>query len=356
MAKTSDVRIVSFVPLLPPLELKERLPAGRESTDTVIGSRETIAAILAERDPRLLVVVGPCSIHDPRSALEYAQRLAAFQPEVEDVFLLVMRVYFEKPRTALGWRGLILDPNLDGSYDIDLGLHTAREILLNITSLGVPAGSEMLDPIVPQYIDDLVSWASIGARTTESQTHREMASGLSMAVGFKNGTDGSIETAINAMTSSGIPHSFIGIDPRGNTAVVNTRGNSDLHVILRGGRGGPNYRSWDIVRVEEMLRHYDLPTRILVDCSHGNSEKDPARQPLVLEDIVTQRLAGRRSIKGFMLESNLVAGRQDFDGDRDALVYGQSLTDACMGWDETASLLRGAAERLRRGASRGAPR
>lgn len=349
MTRTSDVRIVSFVPLLPPRALKERLPSTDVSTETVIRSRQAIAAILAEKDPRMIAVVGPCSIHDSAAALEYAERMAAFQEEVDDVLLPVMRVYFEKPRTALGWRGLILDPNLDGSYDIDRGLHMAREILISITSLGVAAGSEMLDPIVPQYIDDLVSWASIGARTTESQTHREMASGLSMAVGFKNGTDGSIESALNAMTSSATPHSFIGIDPEGNTAVVNTRGNSDLHVVLRGGRSGPNYRSWDIVRVEEMLRHHGLPVSIIVDCSHGNSGKNPARQPLVLEDVLAQRLRGCRSIKGFMVESNLVAGRQDYHGDRESLVYGQSLTDACMGWDETVALLRSAAERLRRG-------
>lgn len=347
MAKTSDLRVVSFVPLLPPRELKEKLPITEALEQNVLRSRDAIAAILADRDPRLLAVVGPCSIHDPRAALEYAQRLVRFQAEVEDQFFLVMRVYFEKPRTALGWRGLILDPNLDGSYDIDRGLHMAREILLNVTGLGVPAGSEMLDPIVPQYVDDLVSWASIGARTTESQTHREMASGLSMPLGFKNGTDGSIETALNAMTSSASPHSFIGIDPDGNTAVVNTTGNEDLHVILRGGRSGPNFHSWDIVRVEELLRHHGLPPRIVVDCSHGNSGKNPARQASVLMNVLEQRKAGRLSVKGFMLESNLVEGRQDFAGDVKALEYGKSLTDSCMGWDETAELLRSAADYVR---------
>ena len=348
MSKTSDLHVASAIPLLAPRELKERLPITDDSAETVLRSREAIAAILSDRDPRLIAVVGPCSIHDPRAAAEYARRIKGLQEEVSDVFLIIMRVYFEKPRTALGWRGLILDPNLDGSYDIDRGLHVAREILLSATGIGVPAGSEMLDPIIPQYIDDLVSWASIGARTIESQTHREMASGLSMPVGFKNGTDGSIETAVNAMVSSLRPHSFIGIDQQGNTAVINTTGNDVVHVILRGGRSGANYHSWDIVRVEEMLRRRNLPNNILVDCSHGNSGKDPSRQPAVLTDVIEQRAQGRKSIKGIMLESNLVGGRQDYTGNVQSLVYGQSLTDACMDWGETENTIRSAAEKLRK--------
>ncbi|SIQ21580.1 3-deoxy-D-arabinoheptulosonate-7-phosphate synthase [Alkalispirochaeta americana] len=347
MPKISDIHVTAESPLLAPAELKRRLPISDACAETVLRSRREITDILEGRDPRMVAVVGPCSIHDGRSAIDYARKIRVLQEELSDVLLLVMRVYFEKPRTALGWRGLILDPNLDGSYDIDQGLHTAREILLAVTAMGVPAGSEMLDPIVPQYIDDLVSWASIGARTIESQTHREMASGLSMPVGFKNGTDGSIETALNAMISSLRPHSFIGIDQEGSTAVIHTTGNRAVHVILRGGRGGPNYQSWDIVRVEELLRSMDLPLNILVDCSHGNSEKDPRRQTKVLSSILDQRLGGRRSITGFMLESNLVAGRQDLAGDPSRLVYGQSITDACIGWDETVGLLREAAGRLR---------
>ena len=347
MPRTSDLHVSSAIPLLPPQELKRRLPLSRESAETVLTSRETISKILDGSDPRLLAVVGPCSIHDATLARDYAQRLQVLREELQDVLYVVMRVYFEKPRTALGWRGLILDPHLDGSYAIGEGLHMAREILLSVTAMGVPAGSEMLDPIVPQYIDDLVSWASIGARTTESQTHREMASGLSMPVGFKNGTDGAIESALNAMVSSLSPHSFIGIDQEGNSAVITTTGNPDVHVILRGGRGGPNYRSWDIVRVEELLKHFDLPLNIVVDCSHGNSEKNPRNQPKVLQEVMQQYLAGRSSIKGFMVESNLVEGRQDLSGTMAELTYGQSITDACLGWDDTEEILRAAAGALR---------
>jgi 3-deoxy-7-phosphoheptulonate synthase len=347
--RTSDVRVREMVPLLAPRELKARMPLSEVSAKTVVESRETIGRILSGEDRRMIAVVGPCSIHHPEAAIDYAGKLAHLAREVADELFVVMRVYFEKPRTRLGWRGLILDPELDGSYAIDRGLERARRILLDVTALGLPAGSEMLDPIVPQYIDDLVSWASIGARTTESQTHREMASGLSMPVGFKNGTDGSIESALNAMASSLSPHSFIGINQEGDTSVINTTGNDLVHMILRGGRGGPNYFSWDIVRVEEMLRHNGLPPSILVDCSHGNSEKDHRNQSKVLRDIIEQRRAGRTSITGFMLESNLVGGRQDIAGGIESLTYGQSITDACIGWDETTDLLRWTADRLRDG-------
>lgn len=348
MAKTSDLHVSAFTPLLPPRELKEQLPIDEARATMVQHSRNAIADILAGRDTRLLAVVGPCSIHDPKAAFEYAERLLHLRESVSQELYIVMRVYFEKPRTTLGWRGLVLDPHLDGSYSIHEGLHMAREILLTITGMGIPAGSEMLDPIVPQYIDDLVSWASIGARTTESQTHRELASGLSMPVGFKNGTDGSVETALNAMVSSLSPHSFIGMDGNGNSAVISTTGNPDVHLIMRGGRGGPNYRSWDIVRVEEMLRHFSLPQSIVVDCSHGNSQKDHRNQPAVLRDVIAQREGGRHSIKGIMLESNLKEGRQDTSGDLASLVYGQSITDACLGWEDTEKLVRETAEVLRR--------
>lgn len=351
-AKTSDVRVREAVPLLSPAELKAQLPLSAESAETVLASREAVGNIISGRDPRLLAVVGPCSIHDPAVAMDYAARLAALRTELAGELYIVMRVYFEKPRTRLGWRGLILDPHLDGSYQIEDGLRHARRILLDVTGLGVPAGSEMLDPIVPNYIDDLVSWASIGARTTESQTHREMASGLSMAVGFKNGTDGSIETALNAMASSLSSHSFIGTNQTGDTCVINTTGNDQVHMILRGGRSGPNYHSWDIVRVEEMLRHSGLPESIVVDCSHGNSEKDHRNQPKVLRDVVAQRVAGRSSIRGVMVESNIVEGRQDLGANRDELVYGCSITDACLGWEDTERLLREVAATLQKGAHR----
>lgn len=347
MAKTSDIHVHSFTPLFPPRALKEELPLTESSAATVLSSRETISRILSGDDPRLLVIVGPCSIHDPTAAIEYAEKLNTLRKEVEEEVFVVMRVYFEKPRTALGWRGLILDPHLDGSYDIARGLRVARRILLDITGMGLPAGSEMLDPIVPQYVDDLVSWASIGARTTESQTHREMASGLSMPVGFKNGTDGSIEAAINGMISSLSPHSFIGIDQEGNTTVVSTTGNPDVHVILRGGRNGPNYKSSHVVLVESMLSGIGLPQNIVVDCSHGNSEKVFSRQAAVLRDVLQQRRGGSESIRGVMLESNLVEGRQELRESANTLVYGQSITDACISWETTEQLLRDVALELR---------
>lgn len=347
MRKTSNLRVRALTPLLSPTDLKKRLPLDPESEETVLRGRREIEAVLSEADERMIAVVGPCSIHDEEAAIDYAERLAEIRRAVQDYLVVVMRVYFEKPRTRLGWRGLILDPDLDGSYEIDTGLHRARRILQRVTRLGLPAGSEMLDPIVPQYIDDLVSWGSIGARTTESQTHREMASGLSIPVGFKNGTDGSIESALNAMSSSLHPHSFIGINADGDTSVIHTTGNDQVHMILRGGRSGPNYHSWDIVRVEEMLRHNGLPANIVVDCSHGNSEKDYRRQATVLTDIVNQRIEGRRSIKGFMLESNINPGRQDLGDDPGVLRYGTSITDACIGWDETDQLLREVAGRLK---------
>lgn len=338
--RTSDLRIVDLQPVVPPRELKEGFPLTEASAETVLSSRRSVERILSGEDPRLLAIVGPCSIHDPAAARDYAERLARLRGELEDRLYIVMRVYFEKPRTKLGWRGMILDPYLDGTYDIAEGLRRARRLLLDITGMGVPAGSEMLDPIVPQYIDDLVTWASIGARTTESQTHREMASGLSMPVGFKNATDGSVDAAVNALASSMNPHRFIGIDQEGRTCILGTAGNTTSHVILRGGRDGPNYEPHQVKAAVAKLEKAQIEPRLLVDCSHGNSGKDPTRQPSVLESVTSQRLMGRRSIVGFMIESNIGAGRQQIPQNPEELSYGVSITDACLGWEDTAQLLR----------------
>lgn len=340
------------------------------SNNTVIAGRATISEIIAGRDPRMLAVVGPCSIHDAEAAIDYARRIAELRARVSERLFVIMRVYFEKPRTRLGWRGMILDPHLDGSYDIANGLRIARQVLCEITELGVPVGSEMLDPIVPQYTSELLSWASIGARTTESQTHREMASGLSMPIGYKNGTDGDVDTAINALSSARSPHSFIGIDQEGRTCVLHTTGNADGHIILRGGRGGPNYHD---EHVEEALRRVQaagFPAAVMVDCSHANSRKDPRRQLRVLDSIVRQRCDGQRALIGFMLESNINEGRQDppavqAEGQAHAgrsepalesLRYGVSITDACIGWTDTEAALADAYERLGAGKSPAAVR
>jgi 3-deoxy-7-phosphoheptulonate synthase len=344
--RTSDLRIVDLQPVVPPRDLKAEFPLTEESAETVLAARRSVEAILAGEDSRMLAIVGPCSIHDPAAARDYAARLASLRKELEDRLFIVMRVYFEKPRTKLGWRGLILDPYLDGTYDIAEGLRRARRILLDITGMGVPAGSEMLDPIVPQYIDDLVGWASIGARTTESQTHREMASGLSMPVGFKNATDGSVDAAVNALASSMNPHRFIGIDQDGRTCILKTAGNTTSHVILRGGREGPNYEPHQVKAAVAKLEDAGIEPRLLVDCSHGNSRKDHTRQPAVLESVVSQRLMGRRSIVGFMIESNIGPGRQQIPADPAELQYGVSITDACLGWHDTERLLRKAHEDL----------
>jgi 3-deoxy-7-phosphoheptulonate synthase len=344
--KHSNLHVASFQPLEPPSVLKEEYPLTEESYRTVSESRETIARIVNREDPRLLAVVGPCSIHDTRMALQYAEKLKTIVERLADRIFVVMRVYFEKPRTKLGWRGLILDPRLDGSHDIQAGLRTARDLLLKITGMGVPAGSEMLDPIVPQFIDDLISWASIGARTTESQTHRDMASGLSMPIGFKNGTDGSIETAVNAFASSVHPHSFIGIDHDGMTCVVRTTGNRHGHIILRGGRDAPNYHDEQVEDTCELMAKAGLTQSIMIDCSHGNSRRDHKRQKRVLHSVVRQRSQGQKAITGFMLESNLFPGRQDIPEDIANLVYGVSITDACIGWEETEELLHWAYENV----------
>ncbi|MBN1309593.1 MAG: 3-deoxy-7-phosphoheptulonate synthase [Chitinispirillaceae bacterium] len=351
MERTHDIRIAAEVPLVSPADLSRRIPMTEAANATVVKSRAAIRRILSGEERRLFAVVGPCSIHDPEAAIEYAGRLSGLNERVADTLLLVMRVYFEKPRTALGWRGLIIDPALDGSYDIARGLATARTLLVAINEAGVAAGTEMLDPIVPQYIAELVSWAAIGARTTESQTHREMASGLSMPVGFKNSTEGDIQTAINAILSARQAHSFLGIDKTGSTCVLRTRGNMDSHLILRGGRSGPNYQTADVEKAVKLLTSAGLRPTIVVDCSHGNSSKQPENQAKVLRDLITQRLSGvpgSESIVGFMLESNLEYGSQPITDDLLTLRRGVSVTDSCIGWKETEELLIETAERARR--------
>jgi 3-deoxy-7-phosphoheptulonate synthase len=339
MRPTQDLRVSTFVRLSPPRAVKAALPMTETSNATVVAGRERVAAILRGEDPRLLVVVGPCSIHDPASAREYAGRLAALRDRLADRIEVVMRVYFEKPRTSVGWKGLINDPHLDGSQDIETGLALARRLLLDITALGLPAATEFLDPIVPQYIDDLVSWAAIGARTTESQTHREMASGLSMPVGFKNSTDGGLQVAVDAMRAAMTPHSFLGIDPDGFTSIVRTVGNPTAHVVLRGGAARTNYDATSIRETEQMLAAAGLPAAIMVDCSHANSGRRPARQEDAWRSVLEQRLSGTRSLIGMMVESHLREGSQPFPRPVEALVYGVSITDPCMGWDDTERLL-----------------
>lgn len=345
--RINDLHIRSIVPLISPVELKKEFPLTHESADTVIESREIIKNIILGRDDRLLAVVGPCSIHDPDAALDYAGRLKRLAEKVADKIYVVMRVYFEKPRTTVGWRGLIVDPYLDGSYDIAHGLKLARQILLKITGMGMPAGSEMLDPIVPQYIDDLVSWAAIGARTTESQTHRNLASGLSMPVGFKNGTSGSLELAVNAMHSARHPASFIGIDQEGKTCILHTTGNDVCHLILRGGKNGPNYHEEDVEEAENMLRQGGLTPAVFIDCSHANSGKRHIRQRRVLRSVLDQITRGQKAIRGVMIESNIEEGCQDISPDEDELKYGVSITDECIGWEETGEMLTDAWKRLK---------
>ena len=339
MTKTSDLRISSIDPLISPQALKQRHPLTETSAATVVEGREAIKKILSRTDRRLLAVVGPCSIHDYAAAAEYAERLQRLKERVQERIYVLMRVYFEKPRTTIGWRGMIIDPHLDGSYEISEGLALARKLLLEITAMGLAAGTEMLDPIVPQYIDDLISWAAIGARTTESQTHRNIVSGLSMPVGFKNGTDGNLQIAIDAMAAARHPHHFIGIDQEGKTSMLGTMGNTDTHIILRGSRTGANYRKPDIVYTAELLKEAGFLPALMVDCSHGNSEKKPERQEEVLYSIMASRGSGCREIIGFMIESNLHEGRQEIPRDPRRLKYGLSITDPCVGWERTEKML-----------------
>lgn len=340
MFPTYNLHVKETVRLIPPRALKAEQPMTDESNTTVVSGRKAIARILEQLDRRLLVVVGPCSIHDTAAALEYASRLNALRKELEDHLCIVMRVYFEKPRTTIGWKGLINDPLLDGTYDIENGLKKARALLLEITGMGLPAATEFLDPIVPQYIADLVSWAAIGARTTESQTHREMASGLSMPVGFKNGTDGSLQIAIDAMRAAMTPHSFLGIDQDGVTSIIRTTGNPDGHVVLRGGRLRTNYDAESIREAAADLAKAGLPSVLMVDCSHANSGKQHARQEEVWNSIIQQRASGTRLIIGAMVESNLCEGSQAIPKNLSELRYGVSVTDACVGWEVTERMLR----------------
>ena len=338
-ARLQNVNVASAEKLPPPDAVRRELPLTARAEATVAAARETLVAILARRDPRLFVVVGPCSIHDPEAAREYAARLLALAQRVERTLLLVMRVYFEKPRTTVGWKGLINDPDLDDSFHIEKGIRLARRLLLELAEMGLPAATEALDPIMPQYLSELVAWTAIGARTTEAQTHREMASGLSTPVGFKNGTDGTLGVAINALQSVRHPHHFLGITPDGQLAVFRTRGNPHAHVVLRGGGGRSNHDPASVALCEQELARAGLPLNIVVDCSHGNSGKDPSRQPLVAESCTSQILAGNRSIVGLMLESHLFAGSQPIPEDRSRLRYGVSVTDACIDWPTTERLL-----------------
>jgi 3-deoxy-7-phosphoheptulonate synthase len=339
--RLTDLHVRGTERLVTPRELKSALPLDDASARVVAAGRAAVEAILEGRDPRLLAIVGPCSIHDPDAALEYAGGLARVRADVGDRFEVVMRVYFEKPRTTIGWKGLINDPHLDGSYDVHRGLHIARRLLLDVAALGLPAATEFLDPIVPQYLADLVSWAAVGARTTESQTHREMASGLSMPVGFKNGTDGRLEVALDAMQAARSPHAFLGIDEDGFTSVVRTSGNPFGHMVLRGGRAASNYDPESIAHALAQLAARGMPPVVLVDCSHANSGKVPARQEDVWRSVVAQRRAGTGGLIGLMLESNLEEGNQPFPQERAKLRRGVSITDACMGWADTERLLRG---------------
>ncbi len=331
--------VASLTPLMPPATLSERLPLGTAEAAFIDATRRDIGAIIAGRDPRFLVVVGPCSIHDLVAAREYLGRLRALAGEIADRVLVVMRVYFEKPRTTVGWKGLVNDPHMNDTFDIESGLTLARSFLLELVESGMPAATEALDPIVPQYFGDLISWYAIGARTTESQTHREMASGLSAPCGFKNATDGNVQVAVQAMQAARSPHAFLGIDADGRTAVVRTRGNPDLHAILRGGRE-PNYDAAAIEACVAALDKAGLPSAVMVDCSHGNSAKDAARQPGVAREVVAQRAAGQNALIGIMLESNLEFGNQALGDDVSKLRYGVSITDACIDWETTAALLR----------------
>jgi phospho-2-dehydro-3-deoxyheptonate aldolase len=333
--------------LLTPDDLKRDLPMTETAAATVVRGRGTVQSILDRQDHRLMIVVGPCSIHDVEAAMDYAHRLRKLADAVADTLFIVMRVYFEKPRTTVGWKGLINDPHLDDSFCIEEGLHIGRRLLLDIAELGLPAATEALDPISPQYLQDLISWSAIGARTTESQTHREMASGLTSAVGFKNGTDGSLTVAINALQSVSKPHHFLGINNEGRVAIIQTRGNPYAHIVLRGGDGKPNYDSVSVSLCEQALLKAGIAANIMVDCSHANSNKNHELEPLVIDNVTNQILEGNRSIIGLMIESHLVAGNQKLSANRAAMVYGQSVTDACIDWPTTEAALLNMHAKLR---------
>ena len=336
MKHTENLNIVEVSPLTSPKKLKEILPISKTAADTVIQARNAIKSILASHDRRLLMIVGPCSIHDPEAASDYALRLKKLADKVSETILIVMRVYFEKPRTTVGWKGLINDPDLDGSHKINKGIELARKILLETNNLGLPCATETLDPITPQYLADLISWSAIGARTTESQTHREMASGLSMPVGFKNGTDGGLNVALNAMNSALQQHHFLGINPEGISSVIQTSGNPHVHLVLRGGNNGPNYDAVSVHVAADALASGGLPKAIMIDCNHANSGKDPSRQELVLRNTIMQIKDGDQSIIGTMIESNINGGNQLI---KPKMKYGVSVTDACLDWENTHRII-----------------
>jgi len=344
---TDDVRIGGLKPLIPPAILMEEMPITEDASNTVATARDSAGSIVKGLDDRLLVVVGPCSIHDPKAALEYADRLQSVVDRLREDLLLVMRVYFEKPRTTVGWKGLINDPKLDGSFDINNGLRAARRLLLDLAERGLPAGSEFLDTITPQFIADLIAWGAIGARTTESQIHRELASGLSMPVGFKNGTDGNVQIAIDAIGAARNPHHFLSVTKQGISAIVNTTGNDTCHLILRGSNAGPNFDAASVNDASERLTLAKVNHHIMIDCSHGNSRKDHTRQPAVAAEVAAQVAAGSRSIMGVMIESHLKAGKQNHQSNT-PLVYGQSITDACLAWEDTVPVLDVLAEAVRK--------
>lgn len=342
-----DLNIASNVTLITPEQLKQKMPLSELAQRTVSQGRQVVRDILDGKDHRLFIVIGPCSIHDLKAAHEYADRLKALADEVSDTLYLVMRVYFEKPRTTVGWKGLINDPYLDDSFKIEDGLHIGRKLLLDLAEKGLPTATEALDPISPQYMQDLISWSAIGARTTESQTHREMASGLSSAVGFKNGTDGGLTVAINALQSVSSPHRFLGINQQGGVSIVTTKGNPYGHVVLRGGNGKPNYDSVSVAVCEQELAKAQIKANIMVDCSHANSNKDPALQPLVMDNIANQIVDGNQSISSLMVESHLGWGNQAICTDLSQLKYGVSITDACIDWDTTEKSIRSMRDKLK---------
>jgi 3-deoxy-7-phosphoheptulonate synthase len=347
MQRTEDLNVVALDVMPTPDEIKAKLPLTEKAAETVVNGRRTIEAILDGRDNRLFAVVGPCSIHDPIAGLDYARRLKKLADEVSSTMIMVMRVYFEKPRTSVGWKGFINDPYMDDSFRVDEGMEKGRRFLLDVNEIGLPAATEALDPTAPQYLGDLIAWTAIGARTSESQTHREMSSGLSTPVGFKNGTDGEIEAAINAILSASHPHAFLGVNGQGRSAVVRTRGNAYGHLVLRGGGGRPNYDTVSISLAEQALAKAKLAQNVVVDCSHANSWKKPELQPLVMKDVVHQIREGNRSVVGFMVESFIEAGSQPIPADLSKLKYGCSVTDACVSWATTEEMLRGAHEILK---------
>lgn len=346
-APIENLNVAALDHMPSPAEIKARVPVSEAAASTVINGRKTLTRILDRQDPRLMVIVGPCSIHDPVAGLDYARRLRELADEVGDTLYLVMRVYFEKPRTTTGWKGFINDPHMDDSFHIEEGMERGRRFLLDVAELGLPAATEALDPIAPQYYGDLVSWTAIGARTSESQTHREMASGLSTPVGFKNNTDGSLEAAVNGIVSASNPHSFLGMNEQGESAIIRTRGNAYSHIVLRGGGGRPNYDTVSVSLAEQALGKAGLPRNIVIDCSHANSWKKPEFQPLVMRDVTHQIREGNRSIVGVMIESFLEAGNQSIPKDLAQLKYGCSVTDACVSWDTTEQMLRSTCEVLR---------